>query len=595
MGGGPGGNSPGGGSPGSPGSGTPGGCFPTGGSSGGSSQTPGGISAGGIGAGIGGAAGGVIGGAVGGAIGAAIGSAVGGQLGGAAGGMLGDGCWGGGAGDLGGMASGALNSLASAAMGQLLAVKDSDPMALAIGKHLASQFGADIKAAIDNPDEFMKKMDLLFNGVKSSASIAFARGDDSGSSVQFEKAGEPHKYAVRRTDPTLIPSEADKGIVVEGNPTILIGGLEAAGFGHGVLGEKCIAEVELVHPDVLMGSKTVTVIPEEEPSEAPADSTSGPAASGGGDAGDAGGESPSSSGSKPSGSQGDAGCDPSAENQQQDESASIEADGREESGSSPVEQPGEPNSAGHPKPAPSAEQRDRVGQIRREISSIDFDNEQNARLRDFGSITEGEYRAATEANRQRLDALFAEHRELEQSYDWPDTDERQGGGGPAAVPPPPAQPKEKREPPAEVGLESPLLDPLDLLMIGAAAARGALIAGRWAAGRLATAARGIAKKAAPAVESRLARLLKKLKDQRGSFDPRLTKAGLAKKAKKLGFEKRIPPQKAPFNSHGQPVYTDGNRYITRDVDRHSGGTWKMFDRRGNRIGTYDENLNYIGP
>jgi hypothetical protein len=65
-------------------------------------------------------------------------------------------------------------------------------------------------------------------------------------------------------------------------------------------------------------------------------------------------------------------------------------------------------------------------------------------------------------------------------------------------------------------------------------------------------------------------------------------------ASALGFDKRIPPQRAPFNSHGQSVFFDGKRYITPDVDGHSGGAWKLFDRRGNRIGTYDEKLNRIG-
>ncbi len=66
-------------------------------------------------------------------------------------------------------------------------------------------------------------------------------------------------------------------------------------------------------------------------------------------------------------------------------------------------------------------------------------------------------------------------------------------------------------------------------------------------------------------------------------------------ASRLGYDQRIPPNKAPFNSHGQPVFRGPKgRYITPDVDSHSGGVWKMFDRAGNRIGTYDANLNYIG-
>jgi hypothetical protein len=80
-------------------------------------------------------------------------------------------------------------------------------------------------------------------------------------------------------------------------------------------------------------------------------------------------------------------------------------------------------------------------------------------------------------------------------------------------------------------------------------------------------------------------------NQQGPF---CNKAAARDAAKNLGFDRRIPPQKAPFNSHGQDVYFDGKRYITPDVDGHIGGTWKMFDRKGRRIGTFDENLNRIG-
>ena len=62
----------------------------------------------------------------------------------------------------------------------------------------------------------------------------------------------------------------------------------------------------------------------------------------------------------------------------------------------------------------------------------------------------------------------------------------------------------------------------------------------------------------------------------------------------LGFGQRIAPQRAHFNSHGQDVFTDGRNFITRDVDSHSGGVWKMFNRRGDRLGTYDANLSRIG-
>lgn len=65
-------------------------------------------------------------------------------------------------------------------------------------------------------------------------------------------------------------------------------------------------------------------------------------------------------------------------------------------------------------------------------------------------------------------------------------------------------------------------------------------------------------------------------------------------ANRLGYKNRIPPQKAPFNSHGQPVYWNGKNYITPDIDGYNvTNGWKMFDRRGNRIGTFDNKLNRI--
>ncbi|MEU5753725.1 polymorphic toxin-type HINT domain-containing protein [Streptomyces sp. NPDC047829] len=62
----------------------------------------------------------------------------------------------------------------------------------------------------------------------------------------------------------------------------------------------------------------------------------------------------------------------------------------------------------------------------------------------------------------------------------------------------------------------------------------------------------------------------------------------------LGYRQRIPAQRAPFNSHGQVVFSNGKNYITPDVDGHNvSGGWKMFNRKGQRIGTYDPDLNYL--
>ncbi|QEY65882.1 hypothetical protein FXN65_26150 [Metapseudomonas lalkuanensis] len=51
---------------------------------------------------------------------------------------------------------------------------------------------------------------------------------------------------------------------------------------------------------------------------------------------------------------------------------------------------------------------------------------------------------------------------------------------------------------------------------------------------------------------------------------------------------------------GQLVYRKGNLYITRDLDGHNGGAWKMatsikgLSSKDARMGTYDRNLNRIG-
>ncbi|MCY0938052.1 polymorphic toxin-type HINT domain-containing protein [Streptomyces sp. H34-S4] len=69
---------------------------------------------------------------------------------------------------------------------------------------------------------------------------------------------------------------------------------------------------------------------------------------------------------------------------------------------------------------------------------------------------------------------------------------------------------------------------------------------------------------------------------------------LKDRAGALGYGTRIPPQKAPFDSHGQDVFSNGKKYISPDVDGHNvSGGWKVFNRRGDRIGTYDADLNYL--
>jgi RHS repeat-associated protein len=89
------------------------------------------------------------------------------------------------------------------------------------------------------------------------------------------------------------------------------------------------------------------------------------------------------------------------------------------------------------------------------------------------------------------------------------------------------------------------------------------------------------------------------KGSRGAREPvsKMTRFEVRIKAQTLGYTKTIPANKVPFDSHGQPAYQKGSRYITPDVDAHKGGVWKMYEVKGGqpkRLGTYDEKLNRIG-
>lgn len=86
-----------------------------------------------------------------------------------------------------------------------------------------------------------------------------------------------------------------------------------------------------------------------------------------------------------------------------------------------------------------------------------------------------------------------------------------------------------------------------------------------------------------------------LKDPNKDEDPKkCPNKEAAEQAKKLGFKK------TNYHSHGRPVFQKGNRFITRDVDCHNGGFWKMADsvknlaRKQTRLGTYDQFLNRVG-
>jgi len=68
---------------------------------------------------------------------------------------------------------------------------------------------------------------------------------------------------------------------------------------------------------------------------------------------------------------------------------------------------------------------------------------------------------------------------------------------------------------------------------------------------------------------------------------RLTRQEARRLAEELGFKEVKDP---PFDSRGEPAFKQGNRFITPDRDGHSGGTWKLFDQKGNRLGTYNDDL-----
>lgn len=57
-------------------------------------------------------------------------------------------------------------------------------------------------------------------------------------------------------------------------------------------------------------------------------------------------------------------------------------------------------------------------------------------------------------------------------------------------------------------------------------------------------------------------------------------------ARELGFK---PDNDPPFNTHGQKAFRKGSQWISRDIDSHNGGYWKLFNKI-KRLGTYDKSL-----
>ena len=68
-----------------------------------------------------------------------------------------------------------------------------------------------------------------------------------------------------------------------------------------------------------------------------------------------------------------------------------------------------------------------------------------------------------------------------------------------------------------------------------------------------------------------------------------------KEARKIAKDKDLKEVKVDRDTHGELVFEDKKgRRFSPDADNHSGGVWKEYDRRNNRIGTLDEDFNRIG-
>jgi hypothetical protein len=87
-------------------------------------------------------------------------------------------------------------------------------------------------------------------------------------------------------------------------------------------------------------------------------------------------------------------------------------------------------------------------------------------------------------------------------------------------------------------------------------------------------------------------ILKKVAE-RALFRSELVGPRIAEEAAKQGFDKVVKSARIKGGTHGQKVFTDGKRFLTKDTDGHSFGVWKLFDRKGNRLGTYDQYLKQI--
>jgi hypothetical protein len=154
--------------------------------------------------------------------------------------------------------------------GQLLgALWQPDPDASAgevMAHQLATKLVGKLQALGFDADKIQAQLDQWFKGMTSVANVPMAWGLTSASEVQVNGGF----FAVRVNDPVDIPTPPDVGTVVEGNPTVLAGGLAVSGKDHLCVGSLVpIAKIVAFSPDVLLGKSSVIVAPSEAP-EAPA-------------------------------------------------------------------------------------------------------------------------------------------------------------------------------------------------------------------------------------------------------------------------------------------------------------------------------------
>ncbi|MFD7939027.1 RHS repeat-associated core domain-containing protein [Streptomyces sp. NPDC059755] len=81
---------------------------------------------------------------------------------------------------------------------------------------------------------------------------------------------------------------------------------------------------------------------------------------------------------------------------------------------------------------------------------------------------------------------------------------------------------------------------------------------------------------------------------RQKYNESIYPVSTADRAAQLGYHTVIKANRVEFDTHKQDAYFNGKNYISPDVDGHNvTNGWKMFNRQGRRIGTYDSELNYL--